>query len=288
MDDRHGVGAARELENDSVPSRANGNPTVTVREFLSPDESLRLVDTVSYLYEGRHPAVVGLTDDRLLLVVEDDRFVGLGLDRVCTVRSNTRTSFDVRGLDYRLLVAVGCLLAVVGLAGVVGTAGNPLSPPLALVTLLGALGAERIARERPDPSGALASLLRHDGALAALNRRDGMLAALTRHERELALGVTSALGAGGFVVLAATESEPATPFFTVLLLVGAGLAVYASHNSERFEAMELVRSRRRTVTLTVEDGSTVRLRTSPDSPLDRELARLGQSSATGQGDGANV
>lgn len=270
------------VENWAPPSKRDR--TAAVRRFLAPGESLHVVDPVSYLEDGGRPAVVGLTDERVLLVGDDGGFVGVGLDRVCAVRSDDRTALDVRGLDYRLPLLAGYLLAVVGLVGVLGTAGNPLSPTLALMALGGALATDHVVREDADFGPAMAVLRRYGGdtGLADRLRRAGR-AVDGRIADDVALLAASTVGVGAFAAIVAVEGGFVTPLYTVLVVVGMGLAVYAFRNSETFGGMELVRRRQRTVTATLEDGTTLTVRTRPESTLARDIARLGQASPPGVG-----
>lgn len=263
------------VEQWSPPS--DGNATATVRRYLTPGESLRLIDPVAHLNRGGRPAVVGLTDERLMLVGEDGGFVGVGLDRISAVRSEPRTAFDVRGLDYRLVILAGYVLAIVGLVGVLGSAANPLTPTFALVTLGAVLAADHVRRQGADLDALLETVADHDRDTGLADRLRLVKRRINRHQtdEEFALAATGGFAVATFVLVIALEGGAVAPVFTLFVVGGAWLAVYAFYNSETHDGMELVRVRQQTITAMVDDGSSISVRTRPDSTLARELARLG-------------
>ncbi|MFB6140176.1 MAG: hypothetical protein ABEJ26_07050 [Halosimplex sp.] len=256
-----------------------GEATRTVRRHLRPDESVQVADDARLVGDHGGPAAVGLTDDRLL-VVTDGGLVGVGLDRICAVRSSVETTVGARGMDARLLGGLGYFLSVVAFLAVLGAAANPLTPTLALVTVGGVFAFDHVRREGVDVNGrTLTDRLRHHDTGAAL--ADGLAGV----ERRL-LGIAGpdplarwAAGAAAvvpFAALLALEPNLLAPLFALATVASFGLVVYAVRNSEALGGIEVVKRRRRTVSATVDDGSTVALWTRPDSPVDRELAaRLG-------------
>lgn len=256
------------------PPTASERASAAVRRYLSPGESLQLVDAVTRVDGAEQPASVGLTDDRLLVVSDDGDFVGVGLDRICSVRGEETTDVGVRGNDYRAMLALGYLLGVVGFLGVLATAANPLTPTLALVVLGGVFAVGHVLREGVDFDALVATIDEHD-------RDTGLGDRLRRAKRDLndrvtdddvGLGLTGGLAGGTFLLIVLAEGAIVPPFFTAILVSGAALTVYAMRHRERLDGVELVRRRQRTVRATVEDGTVLAVRTHPNSPLDRKLA----------------
>lgn len=257
-----------------TPPAAGERASTAIRRYLTAGESLQHVDAVTQIDGAERPASVGVTDERLLVVGEDGGFVGVGLDRVCTVRSDVESSSTVRGTDYRALLAVGYLLGVVGFLGVLASAASPLTPTLALVALGGVFATDHVLREGADFDALVAAIGRHD-------RDTGLADRLERGKRrvndrvaddDVALGGAVGLAVGTFLLMALLEGSPFPPVYTALVVGGAGLTVYAMRHSDRFDGFELVRRRQRTVRATVDDGSVVAMRTHPNSRLDQELA----------------
>ncbi|WP_436931298.1 hypothetical protein [Halosimplex halobium] len=259
-----------------------GRGTASLRRQLRPDESLQAVDGARLLDGRGDRATVGLTGDRLVAAT-DDGLVSVGLDRLAGVRSSVDATVGVRGRDARLLGALGYCASVVAFLGVLGTAAVPLTPALALAAVGGALAADHVRREGVALDGrTLTDRLRRFGPLATLA---DALAGLERRVRGRAgadpLGRwgAGALAVGPFAALVALEGTVLPPLFALATVGGFALVVHAVRNGDDFEGMEVVRRRRRTVTARFDDGSTLAVRTHPDSPLDRELAaRVGDLS----------
>ncbi|WP_123538703.1 hypothetical protein [Halosimplex salinum] len=254
-----------------------------VRGHLRPDESLQIVDNARLRGDRDGPATVALTDERLL-VVADDGLVGVGIDRLCAVRSALGTVLQIRGNDARLLGGVGYLLSVVGFLAVLGVAANPLTPALALATVGGALATAHVRRNGLDLNGRTLTdrLARFDG----LDRLADRLTAVERRvtggagDDPLAHWGVGVLGLSPFAALVVLEGGLLAPLLTLGTVASFAAVVHAVRHSEEFDGIEVVRRRQRTVTATVDDGSVVALRTHPDSQLDSELAaRLGRASA---------
>ena len=135
------------------PSTATDRTTAAVRPYLRSDESIRTADTGQLVGGGGEPVSVALTDERLL-VVTDDSFIAVDVDGLSGVRSSVETRLGLRGMDFRLLGAVGYLLSVVVFLATLGVASNPLTPALTLVTGGAALAAGHLSREGLDLPGA--------------------------------------------------------------------------------------------------------------------------------------
>jgi hypothetical protein len=268
-----GVGGFVTVEEWTPPSV--GRAAERAREYLADGESLEFAEAATHVDGSVRPAAVGLTGDRLL-VVSDEGFVGLGLDRVCAVRSDRRTAYGLRGSDYRLVLTVGFLLATVGFVGVLGTAANPLTPTAALATLGGAFFVDHVRRNGADLDPVVAAVSRRDrdrGArLHRLKRRINESAS----DDHLMLAVAGTLALVPFALVVAFEAGVATPALALLAVAGVGLAVSAFRHSDAFDGIEVVRRHQRTVRVTVEDGGAVVVRTHPESAFDSELAGLAQ------------
>lgn len=263
-------------EEDWSPPGSAVRDAAAVRQYLTARESLRFVDAAVLIEERPRPAAVGLTDERLLAVTGDGGFVGVGLDRICSVRSDRHTSLGVRGTDARVPLAAGFLLAIVGFLGVLAGAANPLTPTLAVAAVGGALATDYVRRESVDWSGVLAAIRRADGDSSVADR----LERLGRRIDERAGGETVTLAAAGalallpFLAVVALEPGLIAPAWTVVTAAGALLTVRGFRHADDLADVELVRRRERTVRATVEDGSTITVRTRPDSTLDRVLSGL--------------
>ncbi|MFC7193709.1 hypothetical protein ACFQL4_02150 [Halosimplex aquaticum] len=263
-----------------------------VRRALRPDESLQLVAPGELLGNDGGPATAGLTDDRLV-VATDDGLVSVGFDRICAVRSSVDTAFGVRGRDARVLGGLGYALSVVAFLGVLGAAPNPLTPALALATVGGALAFGHVRREGLALNGTTPTdrLRRHGpvdslaDALSGIERRVSGSAS----DDPLALWAAGALGVAPFAALVGLEAGLLAPLFAVATAGSFALVVHAVRRSDEFDGLEVVRTRRRTVVATVDDGSAVAVRTRPGSPLGRELAaRVGGSDAPSAGSGVDA
>ncbi|PSP33943.1 hypothetical protein BRC64_02265 [Halobacteriales archaeon QH_10_67_22] len=247
-----------------------------VGEYLGAGESLQVIDEVSRPDDGGTPAAVGLTGRRLLVVSPDGSFLDVGLDRVCSVRSDRQSYLGVRGNDYRLVLCVGYLFAIVGLVGVLATSTSALTPTVALTTVGGVLLTDHVYRAGVDLDGPIGALDRGGRAAATTDRLRRWKRRLNGHvtDDDLALGATGGFTAGTFLLVVTVEPGLLAPALTLATVVGCVLSVYAFRYSDAFDGIELVRRRQRTVRVTVEDGQVVTLCTNPESTLDRELARL--------------
>ena len=270
------------------PSTAMDRTTAAVRPYLRSDESIRTADTGQLVGGGGEPVSVALTDERLL-VVTDDSFIAVDVDGLSGVRSSVETRLGLRGMDFRLLGAVGYLLSVVVFLATLGVASNPLTPALTLVTGGAALAAGYLFGEGLDLHGrTLTDRLRAHGPLATLAD------ALVGLERRL-LGRASAdplaawaatvLAVVVFGVVVALEGGLLAPLFVLATVGSFALVVHAVGHSDDFDGIDLVRHRRRWVSATTATGDAVAVWTRPESSLARALAarvghRPGQSSQT--------
>jgi len=283
-DDRTGGGVLAGLVTDDPwhPSSASERTTTVVRPYLRQDESIQRADTGQVVGGGGRPASVALTDDRLL-VVTDDSLAAVDLDSLSGVRSSVETRLELRGMDFRLLGAVGYLLSVVTFLATLGVASNPLTPALTLVVGGGALAAGRLSRAGLDLHGrTLTDRLRVSGPLATLAD------ALTGIERRLlgrssadplATWMAAAFAVVAFGTVAGLEGGLLTPLLVIATVGSFALVVYAVGHSDDLDGTDLVRLRRQRVSATTEAGDAVAVRVRPDSPLGRELAaRVGDSS----------
>jgi hypothetical protein len=268
-----GGSVGRLVVSEQWTPRADARTGAAVRRHLASDESLRHVAAARLLGDQRDPATVGVTDDRLLAVTADGGFVGVGLDRVSSVRSRPRTTLSVRGRDHRLLVGAGVLFAVAGFLGVLSTA-RPLSAALALVAAGGVLAVDRVRRVGVDFELALAALDRHDGETGLADRLRAVRRRVDASDDRLAFVAAVALAALALLVVVAVEPSLFAPLFVLATAAGVWLASYAVRHGNAFDDLELVARRQRTVSVAVDDGSVLAVRTHPDATLDRELARL--------------
>jgi hypothetical protein len=283
-DDRGDGGVIAGLVTDDPwhPSSATDRTTTAVRPYLRPEESIRTADTGQLVGDGGEPASVALTDDRLLLVT-DDGLAAVDVDSLSSVRSSVETRLGLRGMDFRLLGAIGYLLSVVTFLGTLAVASNPLTPALTLATGGGALAAGRLSREELDLHGrTLTDRLRVYGSLATLS---DALAGLERRllgrssPDPLATWMATAFAVVAFGTVASLEGGILTPLLVLATVGSFALVVYAVGHSDDLDGINLVRHRRQRVSATMESGDAVAVRVRPDSPLGRELAaRVGHAS----------
>jgi len=254
---------------------STGGDTGAVRGHLRRDESLAVVDGARLLDDRGGAASVGLSDDRLLAVTGDGLF-SVDLDGLSTVRSGVDSTVGLRGRDARLLGGVGYCSAVVAFLGVLATAADPLTPALALATVGGALAALHLRRHGVAPNGRTLTdrLRRFDPAASLAEALDAVERRLGGRAGADPLGRwgTGVLAVVPFATLVALEGTVLPPLFALATLGGFALVVHAVRNGAEFEGIEVVRRPHRTVVATFDDGTALRLRTRPDSPLDRELA----------------
>lgn len=246
-------------------------------DYLAADE--RLTAAYSAMLSENTPWVpvsLGVTDRRLLCLTEDGGVVNLGHDAICAVRSRQRTRPTYRGNDYRLLMAAGGLLTVLGVVGVLSLASS-LFVALLLPVLVGGLASAEYQRRSTagvewPRIAALAKRLRGSGDSSRPPRRNRVVdAAGDRQVLLLANGLIAVLSFAGIAVLASSWLVMTLVFVTV-----GGLAVmdYAHRHRDDFDGIEIVRRREREVSIRTNDGGTIRIRCDPSDEIDRELSRL--------------
>jgi hypothetical protein len=262
-----------------------------LRAYLGPEESLRTVAHGTLVDDPQGTGVVGVTDDRFLAVTDAGSLLTAGFDRVRSVRCHTVTLPVVRGLDARLAVAVGFLAALVGFSGVLATATSPLTPPLAFLAAGGALALTHLrfggvaVESEPETLESLRSAFR------AVRRRvsgetfdlDAPRAWLREHAGETRLTTWAGGGAVGLslALSAAVESGLGAPLFALATAGGVALVVFGFYHGRTFDRLAVDWRHERAVTVALDDGTTVTVRTDTDADLDRQIAaQVGERRST--------
>jgi len=269
---------APETDDTGPPIPAAGR----LRTFLRPDESLRTVARGTLLDDPQGPAVVGVTDTRFLTVTDSGSVLTAGFDRIRSVRCHRVTLPTVRGVDARLAVALGFLAALVGFVGVLGTATNPLTPALAFAAAGGGsvvtyarYGGVTVESES-DTSGLLAQVP------SAVRRRfvddPAALVALRAWFRERIdeTRLTPWAGASTVVVslalMTVVENGFLASIFALTSASGVALVVFGFVHGRTFDRLAFDWRHQRAVTVALEDGTSVTIRTDTDADLDRQIA----------------
>lgn len=249
-----------------------------LREYLITEEPLRGVYAAT-LSDNSSPKEVsiGVTDRRLLCLSEDGTFLNIGYDSICAIRSQPRSTFTYRGNDYRLLLGVGTVLAVIGFLALVAFTSSPVVPILLLATV-GALAATATLYWNRD-GAELATLDDVEQRVAAdfdvdVLRRVERKIPHNVDSRQVLLSVSCLATVLGFVGTVAFAGSPLVVLFSVPILGGIGLVDYARRHVDDLDGIEIVRERARNVRISTDDGRTVRLEIDPSADVDRELSRL--------------
>jgi hypothetical protein len=271
---------------DLVPERTDtGPPTPAagrLRTYLRSEEPLRTVARGTLLDDPQGPAVVGVTDTRFVAVTDAGSVLTAGFDRTRSVRCHRVTLPTVRGVDARLAVALGFLAALVGFVGVLGTATSPITPALAFAAAGGSsvvtyvrYGGVAVEPESDTPeffSQVSSSVRRRfvDGS-AALDA----FRAWTR-ERVDETRLTPWAGAGAVVVSLAlvtvVENGFLASIFALTSASGVALVVFGFYHGRTFDRLAFDWRHQRAVTVALEDGTSVTIRTDTDADLDRQIA----------------
>jgi len=261
-------------EESWAPPPAAEPKLVAIRRHLEREEGMHVVETVSRVREDGGPAVVGVTDDRLV-VVTDASIRDVDLTRVTSVRATIGTTLGVRLRDARVIGAVGYLCSIVAFLAVMAVARNPLSPAVTMLAMGGALWFTHVR-----PHGLLVGGRTVTEHFERFRPVATLTAALRRVERRFAGEAgpdpLTRWVAGGFVLVpfAATvglEGVSLAPLFVTLTVGSFACVGYAIRHGDEFEALALVRRRYARVDVAVEQEQSLSIRTRPDSSLRQAL-----------------
>lgn len=263
----------RSLSTDDVAADSTSD---RFRDHLCANESLVAVGSGTLVEPADQEAVsIGLTDRRLLSVAADGGFVDIGYDQINSIQSRPRQLIDSRGHDYRLLTAVGVVLALVAVGGIAVLTGGQLASSLALVTA-GSVAATLVVRRPPVD-------VEHPALDTAVEAVDEFLRDVesmevdtewvpdTVDQQQLLSVGSSLLSVAAFVGVAAVA--PLAVPFTLVAVSGVVLVDYAYRNRDRFDGIDVVRRQVREVNIYLVDGHAVHLRIDADEQIDRELSR---------------
>lgn len=253
-----------------------------VRTHLAPDEPLEVVAGGTLLDDAGHESVsIGMTDRRFLCVSQAETFVSIGYDDVSSVRSRRRTRTSVAGTDFRLLLALGGILALLGFVGVFALGPGSLAPALTLVTAgcLAVADAQRRAGVEVEwePLREYVGEIFDgvDGLDAARETGREVLADLADADDDRILFFASAfVGVVAFLGVLLVAVHVLVPLFALVSIGGVGLAGYAYHRRADFEEVAVVQQNERVVNIDTTGGRTVSVRIDPDQEIDRQLSRV--------------
>ncbi|WP_140408825.1 hypothetical protein [Natronolimnobius baerhuensis] len=257
----------------------------TLRKHLVPSESLNAV------YEGeletetsRTPVTLGVTDRRLVGCGEDGTFVDVKHDYLTTIQSTRRATSSFRGVDDRVVMAGGGVMAVLSLCGIV------LSAVLAGMGGLSTLGLSVAVI-----AGTCAAVLAfHHGSRFDLfdafdgmdqDRPPGRATTATPDggsERDLESERQKLLLAGGVSAVLATLSfgwlaqsgNVAAVLLVVSALAGLAMAQYGRILENEYDGIDFETQYRKQIEVTTVDGRTFSIWTDPSADLERELGCL--------------
>jgi hypothetical protein len=251
--------------------------TDRLREYLGSDEPLEAVYTATLAQRSaRKRVTLGLTDRRLFYLADGGSFGNIEYGAIRTVRSQPRTRRSYCLEDWRLVVGVGVLVALLGFLAVVGSTSALSAPFLGLATVIGLVTAEYVRRHAEgvgwSRNGRLEERLgEHDieGALRRF-RRDGT----GRADLPQVLFLGSALLAvSSFVGLVVLAASGYAVLGALALVAGPGLVDYGYRYRDAFAGFEITRHRETVVHVSTDDR-TLQLRIDSSADLPRQISRL--------------
>lgn len=248
-------------------------PSAEFEAYLAPDETLvasvdgRFVDG-----DNRSTGTIGVTDRRLLMVGDSDRFETVAHDAVCSIRSDRRRTRTTAGLGYPLLAVGGVVVAVVSLLLAMSLGPSAVAIGLAAAAVGGSVIAEWLRRASltVDPAAVDVgrAVLRGESSVGRL----ADVGILTRGEGE-GLVIATAIGAQLALVglVAATGSLVVVPLVLAALLA-LGFADAAARRARRLVASGAAHREERTIRVDLVNGQTVALAVDTEARLDRALS----------------
>lgn len=249
-----------------------------LRKHLNPEESLTAEFTATLSESAyRTPAVVGITDRRLLCTTDDNGTVSIGYNSICAIRSYSRTKRTYHGVDYGLLVGAGGLVALVGLVGILTLSTSPLVPLLALLGIGGVAVTEYLRRYPGLIEGELPTRLKR--IATDLDEQYGVQesgARLVDRLGERGSLLVGTVFAGLFAYLGVVLFTPdiLLSFFVLLVVGGVAAVDYAYRHREEFDRIEVVAQPTTEVDIRTNAGTTIHLTTDTSEDIGRELNRL--------------
>lgn len=252
------------------------------RDYLAPDEAVvssahgTIVDD-SFRSRGS----IGITERRVLVVTDSDRFLEVTHDAITSIRSRPRSTFTARGIGSRLAVVVGAAIAIVGFVGVLGVQASAQAFVFALATVGGAVTAEYVRRvggggEWPASDEVRGALTTDRGALggvladAGLSRSDG--SGIESDDRPVYVFVLGAVSLVSLLGLVGVTGRLVVVPLVVVALAGVVLSDYAYRRKKAMDATGEGRRHERAVSIHLVDGRTVNLRVDSTERIDRALS----------------
>lgn len=252
------------------------SPSNEFGAYLAEDELLVHGTPGTLIDEERDSeGAIGVTDRRVLFLSDTDRFVDIAHEAVYSIESRSRTRFTYRGVGYRLLAALGGLVAVAAFLGLTAFGSSVSAFVLSSLAVVGAVGAEYVrqgtdgtAPSRPDPDEGHRDDERFHRLRAIVSDGGGPAV--------LGLGYVALLAVVGLV--AVTGSLIVVPL-VLTTLGGVALAAVAVRRKRALDTIGGSWHHEREVSLHLVDGRHVRLRVDAAEPIDRELSGVAREPA---------
>ena len=252
------------------------------RDYLAPDEAVvssahgTIVDD-SFRSRGS----IGITERRVLVVTDSDRFLEVTHDAITSIRSRPRSTFTARGIGFRLAVVVGALIGVTAFLGVLFVQASAQAFVFALATVGGAVTAEYVRRVGgeggwPAPGEVWGALTTDRGALgevladAGLHRSDG--SGVGHDDRPVLVLVLGAVSLVSLIGLVGVTGRLVVVPLVVVVLAGLASSDYAYRRTKAMDSTGEGRRHERAVSIHLVDGRTVNLRVDSTERVDRALS----------------
>ena len=271
------------------PSADQFRPYLTLREPVVAASTGTLFETSSW-----NPVSIGLTDRRLLCVTDSGRVITVDYDAICTIQSRPRTTQTYHGMDHRLLLGGGCLVALLGGLGTVVFSTGVLVPLLALVTVGGLILAEG-ARRQPDQFGrrtigqfgrgtigqfgrgtraAVTARVPYDIDSTAFGRWTERFVPETVQDHQMLLAGSGVVATVSFISLVLLASSGHVVLGVLMLVGGIALVDYGSRHQSKFDGIEINRHHEIEVSIGTNADRTLHIRSDSSDELLRELNRV--------------
>lgn len=249
------------------------------RAYLALREPVVAVSTGT-LFETSSwdPVSIGLTDRRLLCVTQDGQVITVDYDAICMIQSRPRTTQTYRGMDYRLPMGVGGLIALLGGVGVVVFATSVLVALFTLVTVGGLITAESLRRcgdeVQPNTTTEVAKYVPYDVDDRILSRLADHLVPDTTEEREVLVIGSGGVALVSFVGLVLLVSSGYVVLGVCTLVGGIALVDYSIRHRSEFDGIDVSRHHETEVSISTNADRTIHIRSDSSEEFVRELNRV--------------
>ncbi|NGM69167.1 hypothetical protein G6M89_09135 [Natronolimnobius sp. AArcel1] len=258
--------------------------TQTLRAHLVPNESLNAVYEGQVETESERAAMtIGVTDRRLLGCGDEGAFVDVKQEYITSIQSTRRATSSVRGVDDRIVTAVGVAIAVLSVLGITlvaalaGTAGI-FALGLSVAAIAGTTAAALAFRqgagfEAFDRTQPLESLSEAEPVTTlSLDEAFDFELDLEADRQRLGLagGASAVIAVVSFGWLLLSGSVLAAGL-VASALVGLAVAGYGRSLENEYEGLEFETTHQKHVEITTVDGRTLTIRTDSSADLECEL-----------------